>query len=105
MCTKLSSQQNMKKKILFQNFSLFSPVSLTPLINIQVEYIREFSKKFKMVLMGYSLLRGPGDTDLWKKSDVENLCQTSFKEYAAIMILLELCRYLCSAPCRNLVAQ
>ncbi len=38
-----------------------SPVSLTPVINIHSrisEYLREFSKKFESVLMGYSGARG-----------------------------------------------
>jgi hypothetical protein len=43
------------KKILSQNFSLFSPMSLTPLINIHSRISpRIFSKKFEMILLGYS---------------------------------------------------
>jgi hypothetical protein len=61
----------MKKKKLFQNFSLFSPVSLTFIR----EYLREFSKKFEMVLKGYSGARGTLIYE--KKSDVENLVSDS----------------------------
>jgi hypothetical protein len=64
----------MKKK-LFQNFSLFSPVSLTPLINIHLWISPWIFEKIRNGPNG--ILRGPGDTDLWKKSDVENLVSDS----------------------------
>ncbi len=72
----LSSEQNMKK-ILSQNFSLFLPVSLTPLINIIREYLREFSKKFEMILLGYSGAQG---TLIYEKNLQSKIsCQTPFK--------------------------
>ncbi len=60
-CTKLSSQQNTKKKFYFK-ISLFSPVSLTPLINI---HSRISLRIFENIRNGPNgLLRDPGDTDL-----------------------------------------
>ncbi len=51
-------------------FSLFLPVFLTPLINI---HSRISPQIFKKIWNGPNgILRGLGDTDLWKKSDVEN---------------------------------
>ncbi len=38
------------------------------------EYLREFSKKFETVLMGYS---GRGETDPWKKPEAKNLVTLS----------------------------
>ncbi len=38
------------------------------------EYLREFSKKFEMVLMGYS---AAGGTDSWKKPEAKNLVTLS----------------------------
>ncbi len=67
----------MKKKKLFQNFSLFSPVSLTPLKNIPSGISPRIFEKIWNGPNG--ILRGPGDTDLWKKSDVENLVSDSLK--------------------------
>jgi hypothetical protein len=66
-------------KILSPNFSLFSPVSMTPLINIhsRIQYLREFSKKFEMVLMGYSGARGTLIYEKNLKSKIS--CQTPFK--------------------------
>jgi hypothetical protein len=46
------------KKFTPQNFPLLSPMSLTPLININRKYHRKFSKKFETVLMGHSGTRG-----------------------------------------------
>jgi hypothetical protein len=40
-------------------------VSLIPLINIIREYLREFSKKLEMVLMGYS---GAQETLIYEKT-------------------------------------
>ncbi len=62
----------MKKKII-SKFSLFSPV--TPLINIRS---RISPRIFEKIWNGPTgILRGPGDTDLGKKSDVENLVSDS----------------------------
>jgi hypothetical protein len=60
-CTKLSSQQNMEK-MLFQNFSLFSPVSMTPLINMHSRISPRIFNKIRNGPNG--ILRGRGDTDL-----------------------------------------
>ncbi len=50
-------------------------MSLTPLINI---HSRISPQIFKKIWNGPNgILRGPGDTDLWKKSDVENLVSDS----------------------------
>jgi hypothetical protein len=46
------------EKIISQNFSLLSPVSLTPLINIHSQISPRIFEKFEMVLMGYSGVRG-----------------------------------------------
>ena len=46
-----------------------SPVSLTPLINIHSRICPRIFEKIRNGPNG----QGPGDTDLWKKSDVENL--------------------------------
>ncbi len=71
--TKLSTK--FEKKILFQNFSLFSPVSLTPLINFHSRISLRIFEKIRNGPIG--ILRGPGDTDLRKKSDVENFVSDS----------------------------
>ncbi len=58
-------------------FSLFSPVSLTPPIDI---HSRLSPQIFETIWNGPNgILRGPGDTDLWKKSDVENLVSDSLE--------------------------
>jgi hypothetical protein len=44
------------------------------------EYLREFSQKIWDGPNG--LLRGPGDTDLWKKIVAENLMSDSLKDQA-----------------------
>jgi hypothetical protein len=67
------------KKNLFQNFSLFSPVSLTRLINIHSRISpRLFEKKnSKLVLMGCSGARG---TLIYGKNLMSKIsCQTPFK--------------------------
>ncbi len=46
-------------------------MSLTPLINIHLWISSRIVEKIWNGPNG--ILRGPGDTDLWKKSDVENL--------------------------------
>ncbi len=58
-----------------ENFSLFSPVSLTPLINIHSRISLRIFEKIRNDPNG--ILRGPGDTDLWKKPEVENLVSDS----------------------------
>ncbi len=66
------------KKILSQNFSLFSPVSLTPLIKIHSRISpRIFSKKFEMILLGYSGAQGTLIYEKNLKSKIS--CQTPFK--------------------------
>ncbi len=70
----------MKKKKIFRNFSLFSPVSLTPLINIH-------SRIFEKIRNGPNgILRGQGDTHLWKNTDVENLVLDSFNQKSKIVL-------------------
>jgi hypothetical protein len=58
-----------------QNFSLFSPVSLTPLTNIHSRLSPRIFEKIRNDPNG--ILRGPGDTDLRKKPEVENLVSDS----------------------------
>jgi hypothetical protein len=68
----------MKKKNYFKIFYLFSPVSLTPLINIHSRISPRFSKKFEMVLMGYSGARG---TLIYENNPMSKIsCQTPFKQ-------------------------
>jgi hypothetical protein len=67
-----------EEKNLFQNFSLFLPVSLTPLINI---HSRISPRTFEKIQNGPNgILRGPGtliyETNLMTKIS----CQTPFKE-------------------------
>ncbi len=65
------------KKFLFHNFSLFSPVSLTPLINIHSRISPRIFEKFEMVLMGYSGARG---TLIYEKNLMSKIsCQTPFQ--------------------------
>ncbi len=64
MCTQVSSQQ--KKKIIPQNFIHLSLVSLTPVINIHSRLSPRIFEKIRNGPNG--ILRGPGDTDLWKKT-------------------------------------
>jgi hypothetical protein len=60
------------KFVFFQNF-----VSLTPLINIHSRVSPRISKKFEMVLMGYSGARG---TLIYEKNLISKIsCQTLFK--------------------------
>jgi hypothetical protein len=62
---------------LSQNFYLFSPVSLTPLINIHLRISPRIFEKFEMVLMGYSGARG---TLIYEKNLKAKIsCQTPFK--------------------------
>jgi hypothetical protein len=42
------------KIFLFEDFFHLPPVSTTPVVNLELQYLREFSKKFETVLMGYS---------------------------------------------------
>jgi hypothetical protein len=57
------------EKIYFKIFLFFSQVSLTPLIHSQIS-----PQIFVKIRNGPNgMIRGPGDTDLWKKSDVEIL--------------------------------
>ncbi len=65
------------KKNLFQNFSLFSPVSLAPLINI---HSRISPRIFKKIWNGPNgILRGPG-TLIYEKNLMSKIsCQTPFK--------------------------
>jgi hypothetical protein len=63
-------------KKLFQNFSLFSPVLVTPLINIHSRISPRIFEKFEMVLMGYSGARG---TLIYEKNLMSKIsCQTPF---------------------------
>jgi len=64
------------KKILPQNFSHLSPMSLTPLINIHSS-IPQILKKFKTIPMGYSGAQGTLNCE--KKPEVKNLMSDSFK--------------------------
>ncbi len=72
--TKLSSQQNMKKKFFSTFFSFFAGVVDTA----DKHSFVIISEIFKKIWNGPNgILRGPGDTDLWKKTDVENLMSDS----------------------------
>jgi hypothetical protein len=46
------------------------PVSLTPVVPLTCEYLREFSKKFETVLMGYS---GAGGKLIHKKNQKQKI--------------------------------
>jgi hypothetical protein len=70
MYTQQGPPQKMKKNIP-ENFSLLSPVLLTPLNNINS---RIFEKNRNDP---NGILRGQGDTDLRKKLEVENLVSDS----------------------------
>ncbi len=63
------------EKNVYQNFSLFSPVSLTPLTNIHSRLSPRIFEQIRNDPNG--ILRGPGDTDLRKKPEVENLVSDS----------------------------
>ncbi len=65
MYTKLSSSQKMKK-IIPENFSLLSPVSLTPLNNIHSRFSPRIFEKNRNDPKG--ILKGQGDSDLQKKT-------------------------------------
>ncbi len=63
------------KKCIAKIFSHLSPVSLTPLINI---HSRKSPWIFEKIWDGPNgVLRGPGDTDSWKKLEAENLLSDS----------------------------
>jgi hypothetical protein len=74
MYTQLGSSQKMKK-IIPENFSLLSPVSLTTLNNIHSQISPRIFEKNRNDPNG--ILRGQGDTDLRKKPEVENLVSDS----------------------------
>ncbi len=42
------------KIFLIEDFSHLPPVSTTQVVNLELGYLREFSKNFETVLMGYS---------------------------------------------------
>ncbi len=63
------------QKIIPENFSLLSPVSLTPLYNIHSRLSPRIFEKNRNDPNG--ILRGQGDTDLRKKPQVENLVSDS----------------------------
>ncbi len=66
------------KKCIAKNFSHLSPVSLTPLLTFIRENLRKFLKKIRNG--PYGVLRGPGDTDSWKKNlKLKISYQTPFK--------------------------
>ncbi len=63
------------------------PVSLKPLTNIHSQISPRIFEKIWNGPKG--ILRGSGDTDLWKKSDVENLVSDSLEgmyEYRQFLI-------------------
>ncbi len=64
------------EKCIPHNFSLLSPVSLTPLINIHSRIAPRIFKKNRNGPNG--ILRGLGKTDLGKKFKAENLVSDSF---------------------------
>ncbi len=66
----------MKKKFISKLFSFFAgDVDTADTVNI---HLRISPQIFKKIWNGPNgILRGPGDTDLWKKSDVENLVSDS----------------------------
>ncbi len=64
----------MEKNFISKYFSFFAGV-VDMLINI---HSRMSPRIFEKILNGPNgILMGPGDTDLWKKSDVENLVSDS----------------------------
>jgi hypothetical protein len=58
-------------------FLFFSPVSLTPLINIHSRISPRIFEKIRNGPNG--ILRGPRDTDLWKNLKAKVSCQTPFR--------------------------
>jgi hypothetical protein len=72
------------KKIIPQNFSLLSPVSLTH--SFAIMYLRKFSRKIRND--PYEKLRGPGDMIYEKNMKSKISCQTPFKSEA------KYCRFL-----------
>ncbi len=59
ICVNSTTQRGPNKIIkvfLMEDFSHLPPVSTTPVVNLELR--REFSKKFEMVLMGYSIAGG-----------------------------------------------
>jgi hypothetical protein len=75
MYTQLGSSQKMEKNYIPENFSLLSPVSLTPLNNIRSLLSPRIFEKNQNDPNG--ILRGQGDIDLRKKPEVENLVSDS----------------------------
>ncbi len=64
------------KKIIPENFSLLSPVSLTPLNNVHSRLSPRIFEKNRNDPNG--ILRGQGDTDLQEKLRSKISCQTPF---------------------------
>ncbi len=64
----------MKKKFISKFFSIFAGVVDTA----DKHSFANISANFEKIWNGPNgILRGPGDTDLWKKSDVKNLVSDS----------------------------
>jgi hypothetical protein len=66
-----------RKKIIPENFSPLSPVSLTQLNKSIRDYLREFSKKIETIPMAYSGARGTLIYEKNLKSKIS--CKTPFK--------------------------
>ncbi len=58
------------KIFMIEDFFHLPPVSLTPVATLSCEYLRDFWKKFEMVLMGYS---GAGGKLIHKKNQKQKI--------------------------------
>jgi hypothetical protein len=70
-----STTQKYPKEIMSKDFSHLPPVSVTPEGTSSCDYLRKFVKKFETSLM--VTIRGLGETDPCRKTEVENLVALS----------------------------
>ncbi len=63
------------KNFLFEHFCHLPPVSATPVVHLELRISPGIFEKIRNGSIG--ILRGLGETDLWKKPEVENLVTLS----------------------------
>jgi hypothetical protein len=59
------------------NFCHLPPVSLTPVVHLELRISPQIFEKMRNGSIGVLRLRGLGETDSWKKTEVENLVALS----------------------------
>jgi hypothetical protein len=65
------------KNIQFEDFCHLPPVSATPVVHLELRISPRIFEKIRNGSIG--ILRGLGETDSWKKTEVENLVALSLR--------------------------